>query len=244
VQELIHYIARFHPSYPGTVRGASPAEIGRLASLVKRPLPRSYRAFLETMGHSWGDFDPFSEPKDFSIETVIDFYETGEDMPPERFLLIAYDLGSGGLDYFLEDLGPGVEPRVVQFASDSEFDPANFFIQHESLADMLFTLAFAAVRLPLFPWLAHLFVRYSVDWEKRSSISRLDAFVALAEKMDFERVPFTGSWSPAYERGDAGMNCYQAPGFAPSFTLGATDPDELDRLAEILCDNLGLLRRD
>src|SRR5262245_33169790 len=133
MRELIQYIAGFQPSYPGTVRAASPAEIERLTSLVGRPLPSSYRAFLETMGRSMGDFAPFDEEQDFSIETVIAFYEAGENLPIDRFLFIAYDRGSVGVDLFLEDVGAKREPQVVEFSSDSPFDPAGCSPIFESL---------------------------------------------------------------------------------------------------------------
>src|SRR5437764_8034810 len=122
MRELIQYIAQFKPSYAGTVIPAKPAQIDRLLSLIKRPLPTMYRNFLETMGRSWGDFEPFDEPKDFSIETVIGFYENPPHRPPDQLLFIAYDRGSCGADLFLEDLGPTIEPQVVEFPSDFEFD--------------------------------------------------------------------------------------------------------------------------
>ncbi|MFO0888047.1 MAG: SMI1/KNR4 family protein [Isosphaeraceae bacterium] len=244
MRELVQYISRFQPSYPGTVRPAPPGEIARLASLAGRPLPRSYRDFLETMGRSIGDFEPFDEQKDFSIQTVIDFYEAGKNLPPADYLFIAYDNGSVGLDLFLDQTDPKRESPVVEFASDTPFDPAGCSPIFSSLPNMLLSLAFFRIRLPLFASRTTLFVLETIDWKARSAISRLEAFVILAERMEFELVPPTGAWSPCYDRGDAGIMCYQAPGYPPNFSLGATDEQELDRLAEILCDNLGLVRRD
>ncbi|HEY8506021.1 MAG TPA: SMI1/KNR4 family protein [Gemmataceae bacterium] len=241
MKELVRYIARFDPEYPRTVRGASPEEIGYLSTLVGRPLPEDYQDFLATMGHDMGNFHPFNGEKDFSVETITAYYENEERLHPPSFILIAMDDGPEGLDVFLEILPPPAKPRVVQFAVYHPFDPAQVRVKFENLADMLFTLAFTTVRFGMFPHRTSLVAPHPSDWESRSPVPRLEAFKALAERLGFERVPYTGNWSPGYDRGDAVAHCYQPPPFAPYFSLAAEKERELFRLAEVMMDTLGLI---
>lgn len=242
MDELIRYIAQYDPAFPGTVRGASADEIARLEPLAGRPLPRSYRAFLATMGHGLGTFDPFPDGMVVSIEELISLYESEPPLYPERYLLIGVDYGGYRMDLFLETLRPETEPRVVRFNRETELvTPDMMSLQAESLPELLFSMAFYSVRMSRLPWQARL-VPSEEALPPPEAARRMEEYARTAARLGFARFPYTGPWSPCYDRADAALYCYQPPPCDPSFTVAAMAERECNLLAEVLCDALRLHR--
>jgi hypothetical protein len=79
-------------------------------------------------------------------------------------------------------------------------------------------------------------------WTHRFKGEGIHMFEHTAERLGFVRVPFTGAWSPGYERGDSAIHAYEAPGFLPSFELASQSELELRKLVELFKDTFGLIR--
>ena len=94
--------------------------------------------------------------------------------------------------------------------------------------------------MPLLPYRASLYA--TTAWTERFEGKGLLLLQDICIRLGFERLPFGAEWSPSYERGDAVIDAYEAPGFLPSFEIVASNQKEVDRLAEIFKDNLGLVR--
>ncbi len=245
MKELVDYIAQFDPAFPASVRGASPQEIDRLERAADRPLPPVYRSFLQAIGHGLGTFQAFNGTRDFSVATLTERYEARQVNAPESFVMVAYDTSDMTSDIFLESL-PGVrEPQVVEFCCEVKpFDPAvnGYMIKFESMRQMLFGLAFHVVRLPALGHVTTLLVLGDVDQRPEARAARLKNFADLAAKLGFAPVAHTGGWFPCFGGDQAGLLCYQPPLLAPYYQIGAATEKELNRLAEVLCDGLGLIR--
>jgi hypothetical protein len=239
LQFLIDYISQYAPDFPTTIRGASSAQIIRLEELIQRPLPPSYRAFLEFMGESTGTLELWQGNMDTSIETVIDHYSGTEWLPPPEFIFFALDTGPQGSDLFLDCTQPEREPSVVRGEPSLDFR-STCRVKSESLMDALTTTALLTIRMPQLLFRASMYATES--WTDRFKGQGIKIFEQTAQKLGFMRIPFTGAWSPGYERGDSAMHAYEAPGFLPSFELASQSDNELRKLVEILKDSLGLLR--
>lgn len=239
MQFLIDYISQYAPDFPTTIRGASAPRIIHLEKLTQRPLPSSYRAFLEFMGESTGALELWQGNMDTNIETVIDHYSGAEWLPPPEFIFFALDTGPQGSDLFLDCTRPEREPPVVRGEPSLDFR-STCRVKSESLLDALSTTAFLTIRMPRLPFRASMYATES--WTGRFKGQGIQIFEQIATKLGFARVPFTGAWSPGYERGDSAMHAYEAPGFLPSFELASQGDAELRKLVEILKDSLGLIR--
>lgn len=239
MKSLIDYIAQYAPEFPSVIRGAATEQIVRLEGLLQRPLPSSYRAFLEFMGESTGILELWQGDMDTSIETVLEHYSAKEWLPPPEFIFWALDVGPQGSDLFLDCTQLNREPPVVRGEPSLDF-PSTCRVKSESLLDALSSTALLTLRMPRLPFRASMYATEA--WSGRFGGQGINIFAQLAEKLGFVRVPFTGSWSPGYERGDSAMHGYEAPGFLPSFELASQSEQELRKLVELLKDTLGLIR--
>lgn len=239
IKSLIDYIAQYAPEFPNTIHGAPIEQIERLETLISRPLPSSYRAFLESMGESTGTLELWEGNMDTSIETVLEHYSGEEWLPPPEYIFFALDIGPQGSDLFFDCTHPDREPPVVRGEPSSNFQ-STCRIKSESLLGALFSTALLTIRMPCLPFRASMYATEA--WTHRFKGQGLLMFGQLAERLGFVRVPFTGVWSPGYERGDAALHAYEAPGFLPSFELASQSELELRNLVELLKDTLGLIR--
>jgi hypothetical protein len=240
MQALIRLVARWDETFASAVRGASEEEVRALEHLAGRPLPDSYRDFLLTMGRSMGPFHPYDGNADLRIETVADYYRTTTWKPARDLLCIGREVGGSGTDYYLETVPGAAEPRVVlAVEGDDSFVPMEIY---ETFPNLLFHLAFLMLRMNRMKFRAELAPSGRVPWDERTSGKRVDAFGRLAEKHGFELVPNTRPAAAAYSRADAGLQCYQMPGFAPTFSASATSAEALDTIALAMVDKLALVR--
>jgi hypothetical protein len=239
MKSLVDYISQYIPAFPSTIRGASREQLLHLEEVLQRTLPQSYRAFLEFMGESTGSLELWQGNMDTSIESVLEHYSGGEWLPPPGYIFFALDTGPQGSDLFLDCTQPDREPLVVRGEPSLDFK-STCRLKSESLLDALSTTALLTLRMPQLPFRASMYATEA--WTDRFKGKGINTFEQLAEKLGFSRVPFTGAWSPGYERSGSAMHAYEAPGFLPSFELGSQSEQELRVLVEILKDTLGLIR--
>ena len=144
---FLNYVHAFDPTFRARIRGASDADIQRLAALYGRPLPPTYVAFLSVMGGSLGGFRILG---DASAE-LSSVYDRVADIVDDPFFaeLLAGCVILGeqmfpGLDLCLEDQGEG-EPRVVAADVEALFPVA------QSLRHLLMRQAFAILAMRAYP---------------------------------------------------------------------------------------------
>ncbi|QRK11302.1 hypothetical protein JQX13_15215 [Archangium violaceum] len=237
---LLDYIARYDPEFITTIDGASREKIGQLEDILERRLPSVHRGFLECMGRSTGKLIIYEGVMDPTIEALLEYYTEESWHPPSReYVLFAMDTGAQGSDLFLDCRRSANDPPVIRGEPSPDF-PARARLDHASLSDALFSSALTSIRMPLLPHRASLYA--TTTWTDRFEGKGLQVLGEICLKLGFERLPFGAEWSPAYERGDAVIDAYEAPGFLPSIELAALNQKEAERLAELLKDNLGLAR--
>jgi len=239
LQLLLDYIQQYRPSFTQEIRGASSQDIERLESLLGRRLPAVHRAFLECMGAQTGPLKLYEGAMDPTIEALLEYSTEETWRPPAAYVLFAMDTGPQGSDLFLDTSTSDSDPAVVRGEPSQDFK-SRCRLDHESLSDALFSAALISIRMPLLPFRAsmHAAPRWSEQFGG-TGLSRLDE---MARRLGFMRLPFGASWSPSYERGDAVIDAYEAPGYLPSFEIATQSAQELGRITEILKDNLGLIR--
>lgn len=240
MKDLVGAIARHVPSYPASLKPATPEEIQQLQERLGRPLPSSYRSLLELMGHGMGPINMFDA--DFDITTVINAYAPGRWRAPERYILIARQEIHPHRDVYLDTGWDPSEPRVVRFESWGEVTEENedFSIEFSSLAEMWFTAAFLQLRMPLLPWRASYRPgRRQPGQEPVSYMERLDW---LARRLGFERLPYTTGVVSCYERGDAALLGYMPNPYSMSMSLAAREEQELRRIEQLLEDHACVVR--
>ncbi|OJH42243.1 SMI1/KNR4 family protein [Cystobacter ferrugineus] len=240
IRALLEYISRYDPEFTNAIGGASREQIEQLESILARPLPSVHRGFLECMGQSVGKLIFYEGVMDPTIESLLEYYTEERWHPPYReYVLFAIDTGPQGSDLFLDCRESANNPAVIRGEPALDF-PARARLKHASLSDALFSAALTSIRMPLLPCRASLYA--TTGWTDRFEGKGLQLLKDICLKLGFERLPFGAEWSPSYERGDAVIDAYEAPGFLPSFEIAASNQREVDRLAEILKDNLGLVR--
>jgi hypothetical protein len=245
MNDLINYIASLDPSFPASVKGATPQEIDRFEQVVGHPIPQVHRQFFREIGHGLGTFKPFSAKRDFSITTLTEWYSNRKRKPPEAFTMLAQDFSEIGYDLFLEDV-PGQKPQVVQFAGYMKFNPDKngYTIQYESLDQMLYGLAFYEYRIERQKHRVTLQLQGEVDQSEEERRLRMQEFRDLARQLKLTAVPHAEGWLSCFENAKVGVACYQPPLYAPFFRLGAPTEREAFHLAEVLVDNLDLMITD
>lgn len=239
IHSLLEYIGRYDPEFITTIRGASREQIESLEAILERPLPSVHRGFLECMGQSTGRLLLYEGVMDPTIEALLEYYTEESWHPPRDYVLFAMDTGAQGSDLFLDCRKSADNPPLIRGEPSPDF-PARARLDHASLSDALFSAALTSIRMPLHPHRASLYA--TAAWTDRFEGKGLQLLGELCLKLGFKRLPFGAAWSPAYERGDAVIDAYEAPGFLPSIEIAAQDQKEAERLAELLKDNLGLAR--
>lgn len=240
IHALLEYIGRYDPEFITTIDGASREQLGRLESILERSLPLVHRSFLECMGQSMGRLVLYEGVMDPTIEALLEYYTEENWHPPSReYVLFAMDTGAQGSDLFLDCRKSVNDPPVIRGEPSLDFS-ARARLDHASLSDALFSAALTSIRVPLLPHRASLYA--TTAWTDRFKGKGLQLLGDICIKLGFERLPFGAAWSPAYERGDAVIDAYEAPGFLPSIEVAAQEQKEVERIAEILKDNLGLAR--
>lgn len=241
MKELLDLLEKYLPGHARTVRGASPEAISRLEAAAGRKLPAAQVELLRTMGEAPGRF---GLPRlDFTAAGLTEHYEAGEGLPPGRFVVAAVDLEDPYAHYYIDAASPEATdgPVVRTDALDQLVSTPPDYL---SFREMVFSMAFAFVRQPLFPRHLSLQPGMEADADGRrkvppDALQRLDR-TALA--YGFRRLPETSDLNPLYERGDAAISAHKTPqGAGVSVQVAAQDDRELKRLAEILRDNAGLI---
>ena len=142
ITALIQYTGRYDPDFPARIKGAGEGEIACLEQLAGRPLPDTYRQFLQRMGQDAGGLELLGDCST-NIGDVIDYYEGSRMNPriviPEGCILIT-DCVFDGAELCL-DLRHGPEPQVV-----GRVGPNQTAYYAASLSALLHSVAFRSYR--------------------------------------------------------------------------------------------------
>lgn len=241
MREFIDYVSRFNPGFSQAIVGATSPDIARLEQLAGVALPRSYRVFLEAMGRGIGNLKVYSA--DLAIHRAIEFYEEGEGIPPSRYLYIAEDTEMDYEDYFLDlESGDRDNPIVVRFATDFPFRPDLLRISFQSLNDMLFTAVFRYLRMPLLKHQRTFLPSSKVNWSDPNREPDMQLLDKVALGRGFQRLPYTGRWSPSYEK-DAAMCLGDQVELRGGFAvwLAMDDGQEFRQMTALLEEHVGVV---
>lgn len=236
IQELIELLAKHDPQYPSKIKGASDEEVFRLAELVGRELPSPYRAFLRHMGRSMGDFQV--PDTDFSIATVLDFYEPDGRPPQTRYLFIAAHEEDAYLDYYL-DLDS--EPAFAVIRCETGKDPLipqNTHLSFPSFKDLLFSFGFLFKRMTALPHQNLLFPSArKKSSSKHSSEEAVSTIERIALQLGFQSLPHTSPDFLLLDRENAAIYVSNSSRVGRTFKVAADDKAELTRICEIIRDH-------
>lgn len=236
MRALVNLIEKYRPGFTASVVPAAEEEIELIEEFV-RPLPGSYRRFLETMGGGMGGFRV--NEATFAPMDIWAAYKAMKWLRRDRFVLVAMDEGLGAWDYYLDRESPHGKDdfMMVRMRLEEEFDPVNRMISFAGLEEMLYYKAYATIRLPL---LANLVRLGQPDDPQPGRSCRPEDACALAEELGFKRIP-PATRCALYERGDAAILLFQDP-IKPlfSFDLACDDGRELERMADIFRRRAGV----
>ncbi len=114
LQRVLAYAQDLDPGFKGAIEGAFPQEISELESLLGRPLPESYRVFLERMGRQLDWLEPGGSGRfDLSVSTVLAYYRAENWLPSYAYIRIGSAIDGSRRHPHLA-LGSG-EPTVIEF---------------------------------------------------------------------------------------------------------------------------------
>jgi hypothetical protein len=153
--DFITLIERYDPGYTYKIKGAAAGKISHLEELISQPLPAYYREFLTVMGDDTGGLD--LEDVNLHIDSIISFYERGEWIPPEGYILFGIEEGVTSIDYYLESTEI-TDDAVVRFPSEGVFSKDEYFSHLDpSLKDFLVSWGFSEKRMEHFKQEKYLF---------------------------------------------------------------------------------------
>jgi hypothetical protein len=245
LQDLIQLIERYEPGYSQTIRGASLEEIQRLEQLTGRSLPACYREFLLLMGKDMAGLQIAG--LSFCIDQIIDFYASGDWIPPKEYLLFGIQGEDPYLDYYLECTEP--EPRdcpVVRFPSEGEFSKKEYFYPLDpSLKDFLLSLAFSAKRMEVFD-VERVFTPSTRRSKKEAAVSVPSEIARLVDErahhLGFERVAPSSTAYRFYDHEQAAIYVrFDEANDNLSVTLACRKASDLERMGDILCHGTSLV---
>lgn len=199
LDQVIDFVLEHWPPHRAPLIGASDADLARLESLQKRPLPDDYRTLLKRLGHSvhglkWDHID-------FRLEPTVRFLERmGNDLRflQGRYMLVGRDLTESNLEFLLdlEGSAEGGIPvvRTSVFSLSEALTPDDVNPDATSLAELLFREAYLDLRREPLPQSSlHVSMDFSGRLDERELVERVLVGLGLA------RHPLSGPWFQAFE---------------------------------------------
>jgi hypothetical protein len=260
IDELVQLVSSWQPDFAKKIVGAPAELIEQLEARLIAPLhaeslpqdfvvlPPEHRAFLERMGESSDGINSYGDDViDLRCAALLEFLDH-EDidyrLDPRQLVLCGapHDLLVWPLVF---DRRAGVEPPpLVRFGGfDEENDnQALTMREHPSFTAMLFMFAFIRKCLPRFDW----------ERELRSPGTKqpqfpncppgrwLPHFSVIIRQLGITSIAQTGPGATCAERAHAAVMMYECPGYTPDVRVAGQDRVTLNKVVEVLCDNLEL----
>lgn len=245
LEKFVNYYSSYMPSFSQQLVGATEEDIALVEELFGVQLPIEYRAFLLIMGRTRNRLGGFLKDMEYGIEAIKLFYnDTTFPVPDDAVYICTRD---PDVDYFLALGGQQNEKRpVLLYTWKYDLDTDEFTKPGEStvIADCLLQYlhyeAFLNIRRPLLKFRS---VLKEITSDKKSGLSKNDRrnqFQIIADRLNFQPVPFLDGKQVFFNRFDAAMALYSAKYAADSVYVYADDKREQARLSEILIDHLDL----
>jgi hypothetical protein len=250
IEELVQLVSGWQPDFAAKIVGAAPELVTQLEQRMVE-LPPEHRAFLERMGDNSEGINAYGDDVlDLRAKALLEFDQSNDDdyrVDPKQVVLC------GAPSEFLVwplmfDRRASVEPLpLVRFGGFDE-DNANqplTMSEHSSFVAMLFTFAFMQKCLPTFGWEQHL----ESPGTKQPRFPNcppgrwLPHFGVIIGQLGFTPIPHTGPWAICAQRADAALMIYECPGYSPDVRVAAKDRLTLNKLVEVLLENLELRTR-
>jgi hypothetical protein len=248
VERFVEYVARYAPTFPERMGGASAAQIDEAEQLAGTPFPPEYRAFLRAMGDTPdGALTPFLEHTTFGIAALQQFYRTPGVRPhPEAVYLWTYEVDAP-YDIFIDIRGGERDVRPLWQAGWAVDDESGALHEQQpelvsqggSLFQSLYTDAFLHLRDPLLEYATQLRDRAAEPAGRRDQAALRTAVASVAAHLQFAQVPFLAGDQLFFDRADASLKLYAQPGANVIYVKARTET-EAGRLAEVLADNLDM----
>lgn len=232
IENLISYVEKYQPGFSTTLRGATEAEIARLAKFSPQPLPAFYQSYLRRMGQEYRDFN-LSVDSTSKIEDLLEFYEVEYAADPEDdwFPANCFLIGLGGVepDTCLEFL-PAKPPRVV-FTEGNEI----LGLYAATLENLVFITAFQVYRVKAFEHSYFLTSSYHSIGSRRV----LTEASNLARALGFERLWFSDAITFCGEQPHASISLTQFEGkHGLAVMIRAHEREYAEQLAQMFSKEL------
>lgn len=246
LDQFVRFFERYAPEFPKLIVGASDARIDEAERLAEAPFPPEYRAFLQTMGETpEGALGPFLQYAKFGIDAIESFYRTPGLRPPRDAVYLWTLQVDAPYDILIETQGGERDVRGLTQAGWGVDPQTGALLDREprqlplggSLMRSLYEEGFLRFRDPRLPEHLELRDRAGADESTQGQARLRIDFVSFATQLGFTPVPFMDGDQIFYDRSDASLKLYAQPG-ANVVYVRADDERELERLSEILSDNL------
>jgi hypothetical protein len=248
---LLDYCERSAPGFAAALKPASRQDVDRIVESTGLLAPAEYRSFLLIFGRAdFAALAPFMKDVEFGCDAVEDFYRDAPVPIPADAL---YLWTSGGdCEMFLGMASEWAQSHpVLSFSWSSDEKTGRIrpderlpFVVAGSLFGCLFQEAYSSLHLPSLAH--HLELReivvHDMPRTEVAASERARRFVSVVERLGFRRLPWLDADMFIYDRGDAVVSLASSMVAEDSMRVGANDEREANRIAEILCDNLGARR--
>jgi hypothetical protein len=216
MNELLQLIAAWRPEL--VLPGEGEEAMAKLAAAAPQPLPPDYAELLAAAGGAAAlILGPRYDP---SAAAVTRFHRRGGWKAPADHLVIAVDESGEGMDIYLQ-LSTAAVVEIERWS-----EPARAALLYQSLAQMFFSRAFHALRMPQFP-------RRALFGQTQPQ-PPLQPLHELAEELALRPVPHTGGFAPCYDGGDCALQAYLPPGRGLYLAAAALDDARLIPLQRVL----------
>ncbi|WP_043427678.1 SMI1/KNR4 family protein [Cystobacter fuscus] len=231
MQNYIEYASSFDPRITSRIRGVEPGRIAVFEKLVGRPLPASYRAFLEVMGADDGGLN-ITVDGTASIDDLIAYYreelKPGVWEPPPDTIIIG--VGSISLPEIGLLCAANEEPRVVFVTNKQVLGP-----YAASLEKLLFRLVFGCYRMNQEPK-----AFYTSSYESIGRKHVLAQARDLSVSLGFAALEFSDDVSFSGEKPGAAISISQYAKEGMSMVITANRQEEVDRIGAVFVQNFNV----
>lgn len=262
IEALVQLVSRWQPDFAQKIVGAPAESIARLEARLVEPLsagslppdfevlPPEHRVFLERMGENYDGINSYNliDLRCAALLEYMNHEDIDYQVDPRQFVLCGApsDLL---VDPLMFDRRVNVDPLpLVRFGGYDEDNNNQPVItrEHSSFVAMLFLFAFIRKSLPRFDWGQDL----RSPGTKQPQFPNcppgrwLPHFAVITRQLGFVPISHThtGPWTICAEREDAAVMMYECGGYAPDVRVAARDRETLNKVVEVLCDNLELRR--
>lgn len=239
-EKIIAYAEKFDPDFPDTIEGALPYQIDQLQSLLKAPIPKTYKNFLQTMGRNT-DWIKIQE-LDFNIETVLEYYKEENWLPADRFIRIGTDQHVVELNPYLE-LEILDEPTIVRYPpfEQEEFEGISILKKDPlagSLEELFAMPIFKMFELRVDGRTPICLLTEKWDFEAMKNVERV------AKSLGFKKLWFSSDTGHAYNRDDAtAIHANQWVGYPLQIFISSKTENDAEFVANELLKKLAPIKR-